>query len=158
LLTLLNETLADKDLYIMASFGIEGVHFDLTAAGHVMMKPEWNTIEKFTELGYTRFLNTQFCPPDYVKYNYDAIRYRAWERTINYPVLPIHPVTGVYTQVDNEYGAGVNRITEEYFYKTVTGEWKVNETWDSYVSRLLAAGGQKIIDAKKAAAKELANN
>jgi hypothetical protein len=158
LLTLLNETLADKDLYIMATFGIEGVHFDLTPTGQVLIKPEWSTPEKYTELGYMRFLNNQFCPPEYVKYNYDAIRYRSWERIINYPVLPIHLVNGIPTQVENEYKAGVNRIITEYFYKTVTGEWKVNETWDNYVSRLLAAGAQKIIDAKKTVAKELSNN
>jgi hypothetical protein len=40
----------------------------------------------------------------------------------------------------------------------VTGEWKVNNTWDDYVSRVLAAGAQKIIDAKKAIARDLAKN
>ncbi|MDL2228856.1 extracellular solute-binding protein [Treponema sp. OttesenSCG-928-L16] len=155
LLTLLNETLADPKLYVMATFGVEGVHFDLDSKGHVMIKPEWSTPEKYTELGYMRFLNNQFCPPEYVKYNYDSIRYRAWERIINYPVLPIHLVNGIQTSEDREYKSGVDTITQEYFYKVVTGEWKTSDTWDNYVSRVLNAGLQKQIDAKKRVAQEI---
>jgi hypothetical protein len=156
LLILLNETITDPNLWAEAMFGTPGVHFDFDPNGHVLMRPEWSTPERYTEIGVMRFLNNQFCPPDFVRYNFDSIRYRSWERIINYPVLPIHLVNGIPTAAENEFLSPVNTIIQEYFYMVVTGEWNINTTWDSYVSRVLGAGLQRIIDSKRTVAMELA--
>ena len=66
-----------------------------------------------------------------------------------YPLLPMHMVTLFPTQEDTEYGTAASTIANEYFWKTITGEWNVNSTWNDYVARWRAAGGQQIIDAKK---------
>ena len=72
--------------------------------------------------------------------------------------MPIHLAQVVTTGTDSEYGAATGTIAEEYFWKAVTGEWNVNNTWKNYVNRWKAAGGQQIIDAKKKIALELGLN
>jgi len=153
LLTLFNDMITDKDLFLLMYFGIEGVHFDLSAAGNAVVRPEWNTDEAQTELGTLRFFNPEFVIPDYLKYSYSDIQWRSWQAIKDYPVLPVYSMSGLITDAENEYGAATDTIATEYFWKVVTGEWNINSTWNNYVSQWRAAGGQRIIDQKKALAR-----
>jgi len=51
-----------------------------------------------------------------------------------------------HRQVQKTYGADLNTIASEYFYKAITGEIEIDPTWDEYVKTWLQAGGQKVLD------------
>jgi len=114
------------------------------------MKPDWNTPERMTELGACRFLPHSFIPPELAFLVMTNARHvqNSYMRA-NYTLRPIHLAQLFSTSEDTEFGAATNTIAQEYFWKTFTGEWNVNNTWNDYVNRWRASGGQQIIDAKK---------
>jgi putative aldouronate transport system substrate-binding protein len=158
LLSLFNDTLTQRDLYLLVCYGIEGQHWNYNADKRPVVKPEWNVPEKQTELGTYRYYPHVSVPKEFLDLAYDAQRFKSHEAVINYPTLPIHPVHAVSTEADTEYGAAAGAIATEYFWKAVTGEWNVNNTWNDYVARWKAAGGQQILDAKKKAAVDMGLN
>jgi putative aldouronate transport system substrate-binding protein len=149
ILSMFNDIQTDLDLYIMTFYGFEGQHFTLDADGFAIRKPEWESAEKQTELGLSRFFPHQIITPDHLKYFMGKIRTASYEKTHNYPVLPIHPGATISTDASKEFGTAVDTLEKEYFWKVVTGEWDLNSTWNNYVSRWKAAGGQQMIDEKK---------
>jgi putative aldouronate transport system substrate-binding protein len=155
LLTMLNTILSDRDLYQTMMYGVKGQHFDLTADGNAVQRPQYATLEGQAELGLQRFFPHQFAPMEMTQIRYTAAGWHAWQTIIGYNVLENSLLGSVITDADKEYSAAVQTIEREFFWKTVTGEWDINSTWNSYVSRWLAAGGQKILDAKKALAKQM---
>jgi putative aldouronate transport system substrate-binding protein len=149
LLTMFNEILTDKDLYLLAYYGFEGQHYTLDSENHAQVKPEWASPERKTEIGIFRYYPHVSMPRDFMVFGYTDFRWHAWEQIKDYICLPLHIASQFQTDADLEYGAAAGTIEEEYFWKTVTGEWNINNTWNDYVSRWKAAGGQRILDAKK---------
>jgi putative aldouronate transport system substrate-binding protein len=158
LLSMFNDIMTQRDLFLLANYGIEGQHWAYDAEKRPVMKPEWSSAEKTTELGSYRFYPHVFLPIEYMDLSYNTRRFNAREAVQNYPLLPIHMAQLITTAEDAEYSAATRTIAQEYFWKTVTGEWNVDNTWNDYVNRWKAAGGQQIIDAKKKIAVELGLN
>ena len=157
-LSMLNDILTQRDLYLLANYGIQGQQWDFDSTGTPVLKPEWNNPEKQTELGMARFLDYSFIPPDFLPLFFGASRMAAYNATRVYPSLPLHFASLFTTEEDTEYSSGAQTIADEYFWKVVTGEWDINSTWNDYVSRWRNAGGQRIIDAKKRIAAQLGLN
>jgi putative aldouronate transport system substrate-binding protein len=159
LLAMFNDTLADRKQYAMMWYGIEGQHFDFDADGFVVQRPGWNTPEAYTELGWARyFFDHNFIPDYYLDLVFPPWRFGVLKTLLTYDHVPIHQAAIFQTGAEREFGTAVDTITNEYFLKVLAGEWDINSTWNSYVSRFLAAGGQRIIDAKKDIAKEMGLN
>jgi hypothetical protein len=151
-----NDFMTDNEMLLLAQYGLKGQHFDINSDGFVVQKPEWTSPEKLTELGVKRYCGYTFYTADNLKLAYTREMYRAWSTVVKYPVIPLHAVATMYnTPSDIEFRAAIETMQDEYFWKVATGEWDINSTWDSYVSRWNAAGGQKVIDAKKTFAREM---
>jgi putative aldouronate transport system substrate-binding protein len=157
-LSMFNDTLTQRDLYLLVYYGIEGQQWTYDASKRPVVKPEWGAPEKQTEIGTYRYYPHVFLPKEYLDIAYDINRFKSYEAIKDYSVLPIHLAQGISTEADLEYGSATSAIAQEYFWKTVTGEWNVNSTWNDYVARWKAAGGQQILDAKKKIAVEMGLN
>jgi putative aldouronate transport system substrate-binding protein len=158
ILSMFNDILTQRDLYMLVYYGIEGQQWTFDANKRPVMKPEWSAPEKVTEIGVYRYYPHVFIPKEFLDIGYDTNRFNSFETIKNYPVLPIHLAQAISTEADVEYGAATAAIAQEYFWKAVTGEWNVNNTWNDYVARWKAAGGQQILDAKKKIAVEMGLN
>lgn len=159
LLTMFDDTLADKDQFTMMWFGLEGEQFDYNADGFVVQKEGWGTTEKMAELGSNRyFIDHAFMTMDYMKLAYPKYRYDAFEAIIDYDVEPIHLANAFNTAADAEYTAAIEKIQNEFFLKAMMGEVNIDADWATYVAQWLAAGGQQITDSKKAIAVEMGLN
>jgi hypothetical protein len=137
----------------MVYHGMEGESWDLSPEGFPILRPEMQTQTSPVRGNYYFLLN--IVPPSHDKGLFTKARYKARELTYGYKTVPFHPVGNFVNDTDREYTTAVRTIEREYFWKVVSGEWDLDRTWDAYVKRWLDAGGQKILDAKKAQAKQL---
>jgi putative aldouronate transport system substrate-binding protein len=154
ILRLFNECIADPMQYALNANGIEGQHFDIDAEGILVRRPEWTSNEKRTELGVLRYFINGFQFDGYRQYEYDRPSLDVYNVFQAFDTIHLYPLDAMSIRTDADYSATVTPIVEEYSMKILTGEWDINSTWDSYISRLNAAGLQKIIDAKRAQARE----
>ena len=157
LLSMFNDILTQRELFLLVQDGILGQQWDYNADGRPEVKPEWLNPEKASEYGQARFYPHLFFPKEFSDIALTPGQVRSREFMKDYPVFPIHTASLFNTEADTEYVA-TRTIATEYFWKAVTGEWNVNSTWDDYVRRWTAAGGQQTIDAKKKIAVELGLN
>ena len=155
ILSMFNDIITNKDLYLMTWYGLENQHWVYDANKMPVMLPDWNTPEKMTEIGANRFYPHIFQHGEFIDISFNSARMKSRQVVANYPILPIHLSQLITTQQDIDYGSAAGDIALEYFWKTITGEWNVNNTWNDYVNRWKAAGGQQIIDAKKKVALEM---
>ena len=154
-LSMLDDIVSQRDLYLLVSYGIEGQHWDFNEDKRPLVRPEWNSPEKLTEIGGNRYKLSQFLPFEFADIAYNSARFTQFEAMRNWTTLPLHFMQFIPVPEETEFGAATSRIASEYFWKTFTGEWDVNSTWNDYTNRWRAAGGQQILDAKKKLAREL---
>ena len=152
---------SDLDLWLCDLYGEKGVHWDMDENGNVITGVE-NGFEEapaYEDWGTQRFYNFSFMPSSVLAWRLGGVgepysRYEIFQEVKDFAVIEPAPVTVFTTEADMEYGASCQKIRDEYFLKAITGEVDIDATFDDFVNQWLAAGGQEILDAKRALAAE----
>lgn len=147
---------ADRDLWLVDGYGEKGLHWDYNEAGIAAQGSANGFVDKVREdWGYNHFYNHAFIPRDFMglRMGGEGIpgsRYEIYQQVKDYAMIPIATEQSFKTEADIEYGASVSKIADEYFLKAITGAVDIDATFDAHVQQWLDAGGQEIVDAKRA--------
>lgn len=150
----------DMELWLTDNRGAKGVHWDFDENGNVIFGTN-NGFEDFEALkasgnmGHQRYYNFEFIPKSVLAYRLGGVgqensRYEIWNAVKDFPKIPAAPVSGFTTEAQNEYSASANKVYDEYVLKAISGEVDIDATFDAYMTEWLNAGGQEILDAKRA--------
>ena len=140
----------DDDLYMLAAYGIEGEHYVKNEDGTVTRSADFSN-EGFNEIGLwgcrslygadRAFSQTSY---DLVFYNDKSIANRLnWFKKDQYNSY-IQDAVSV-TLPSNDLFAELNTIRDETWVNMITGKVSL-DTWDDYVARYMAEGGQTLQD------------
>lgn len=147
----------DLDLWFADSYGEKGVNWDLDEEGNVHEYPEEGYVEREaqSDSGEQHFFNFSFMPESVLAWRQGGVgvegsRYEIFMQVKDFPVIEPSSVSVFTTDADIEYGDACNKVYSEYFMKAVMGEVDIDETFDAYQQQWLQAGGQEILDAKRA--------
>lgn len=149
LLQLLNDGYKDEKLMALALYGEEGIDYTVDEDGFYHVK----YLQAQYDVGNGRYYHFSI-PPQYLKMQFPNERYGAFQQMVPWEVVPRHMANNFQTKEDAEYGAALDTIETEYFWKVLVGEANTEEDWDAYVKAWNDAGGKIVTEAKRALAEE----
>lgn len=144
----------DQEAYIFTNFGEEGIDFDWEGEpGNSAYIARWTEPEN-NELGIGLY-NHIIRPEDKTVYWVPQSQYKIFELYAAHTEVIKNSVLGPYKvdrfnqtevlDIKAKYGAGLNTISEEFFYRAVTGEINIEAEWDAYVNNWLSSGGSELL-------------
>lgn len=139
----------DPEAQIWSRFGQEGIHF--TWGG----EPGKSTVVPTSQAGevdsyrghYVRLAGTWVY--ELPKIAGEINNYVSGPWAEEYGIYPyrVDPLKQTkYSELVNEYGAGIQTIRKEFFFKAISGQTDVNAGWDNYVKLLKNAGLDKLTE------------
>lgn len=149
----------DLDLWLTDNAGEKGVDWELDEAGNLVKinTNAWNSYGGDGGFGQQRYYNFNYIPGSVLAWRLSGVgqehsRYEIWNEVKDYPMIPNAPESVFSTDADLEYGESASKVHSEYVIKAIMGEVDIDATFDDYMKQWLAAGGQEILDAKRALA------
>lgn len=146
----------DTDLWLTDNCGEKGVDWDMDENGN-LVKHLANLSDRYegNSFGEQRFYNFNFMPSSVLAWRLGGVgqehsRYEIWNEVKDFPVIPASSVSVFKTEADLEYGESTENVYDEYVLKAIMGEVDIDATFENFQKQWLAAGGQEILDAKRA--------
>lgn len=148
LLKVINTIYSEEDLFKYVFFGPKEKFYTEDEEGY-MQTTDFYTKENMYVYGSQRYLNFNFTPKSIFNWRTVRDRLEVFYSVQNLPKVEINPISILSTDAEVEYGASVNKIVDEFYWKAITGELDIEEEWSKYVSNWMEAGGKQIIEQKK---------
>ena len=148
----------DKEGWVAAAAGLEGVHFDWEGEAWASMPiprkaedvpagyPKVGLFPSFYPICYTKD-RFPFQYPKHLAdfYNDYLLADRGQQLTIRPHRNDFANETNLQ-QVNQDYGGALNTIRDEFYNNAIIGEVDIDAEWDAYVKKWLDSGGQKVMD------------
>jgi len=155
IITMYNYYNCQLEGWIGKMYGKEGVHFDWSGEPGAS-KPKTRSADDVPE-GYPKVGKFTTYPAMYLLPNfrflytapiYEFVNNYSMKEGQDYAVRPYKwdqfNETGLY-DVYAQYGAGLNSLLEEFFFKAITGAANLDADWDVYVKQFMENGGEEYI-------------
>lgn len=142
--------------YVLARFGIEGIHFDW--AGEPYESTAVRRADAPADAAYNSFINSVWADT-YLKCAYNdsqkmLMNYFQYGEGAKYATIDTYTydffnTTNLQSEMIPRYWDALNGMFNEYVIDAITGEIKVDDTWESYVTEWRKQGGDAVIAVMK---------
>lgn len=145
LLQMMEAMATDKEVYMMTAYGEEGKDYDLVDGVPVSREADLPTRSANTGSGiwFNHFQTTTPAMYELVTAK-EKVEFR---KQVNEGVKPIwDPLNPIPLAANTTYGATLNQLEDEYFFKFILGQIDLDRGFDDFVAAWYKAGGQVLTD------------